>query len=109
VAVLHQGKLQGVGAPAEIVSLDVHGTEILFEERDGHPLTPCLTERATQTGRRYRIEVPEADLYPTLDQMRACEARILSVSPVRPTLEDYFFRLVDKDQAPSHAVEVRTR
>src|SRR5450755_2858440 len=33
VAVLVGGKLQGVGAPREMVSMDVHGTEILFEAR----------------------------------------------------------------------------
>jgi len=109
VAVLHQGKLQGVGAPAEIVAIEAHTTEVFFEARNGHALAPCLIERATQTGKRYRIEVPEADLYPLMDQLRDCDARVLSVAPVRPTLEDYFFRLVDKSQAPSHAVEVRTK
>ena len=49
------------------------------------------------------MEVPEADLYGTLDQLRECEARILSVTPVRPTLEDYFIRLVGREQTPVHA------
>src|SRR5579862_8839913 len=35
VAVLHQGKLQGVGAPGEIVSIELHGMEILFEAGEG--------------------------------------------------------------------------
>lgn len=108
VAVLHLGKLQGVGAPGEIVSIEVHGMEILFEARDGRALPASLTERATPIGGRYRIEVPEAELYTALDQLRASEARILSVSPVRPTLEDYFFRLVNGPPA-SHAVEVNIR
>src|ERR1700731_2263490 len=34
VAVLVTGKLQGVGAPEEIVSIEVRGMEILFEARD---------------------------------------------------------------------------
>jgi hypothetical protein len=51
-------------------------------------LLPSLAARALRTGARYRIEVPEADLYDVLEQLRQSKARILSVSPVRPTLED---------------------
>lgn len=108
VAVLHLGKLQGVGAPGKIVSIEVHGMEILFEGLEGRALPAGLAERATPIGGRYRIEVPEAGLYAALEQLRGCEARILSVSPVRPTLEDYFFHLVNGPQV-SHAVEVNVR
>src|ERR1700723_2666363 len=94
VAVLAGGKLQGVGAPGEIVSIEVHGMEILFEAQPGSPLPPKLTEGATHTGDRYRIEVPEAEVYSALDELKGVQARILSVSPVHPTLEEYFFRLV---------------
>ena len=73
--------------------------EILFEGREGRALPGGLAQRATQTGGRYRIEVPEADLYGVLGQLKDCDARILSVSPVRPTLEDYFFRLVKSEAA----------
>jgi len=109
VAVLVGGKLQGVGSPGEIVSIEVSGMEILFEAREGHPLPQKLAQRAAKTGARYRIEVPEAELYTALDVLRDCEARILSIQPLRPTLEDYFFRLVDRQKAAAHAVEVETR
>jgi len=105
VAVLVGGKLQGVGAPSEIVSIEVHGMEILFEARDGRALPPALAARAKSVGGRNRMEVPEADLYGTLEQLRGCDARILSVSPVRPTLEDYFIQLVGREQTVAHAVE----
>jgi ABC-2 type transport system ATP-binding protein len=94
VAVLAGGKLQGVGAPGEIVSIKAHSMEILFEARDGHALPAGLAEHATRIGGRCRVQVPEDGLYGALEQLRSCEARILSVSPVHPTLEDYFFRLV---------------
>jgi ABC-2 type transport system ATP-binding protein len=109
VAVLLGGKLQGVGAPGEIVSIKVQGMEVLFEALDGRPLPPKLAERATKTGARYRIELPEAELYAALEMLRASEARILSVQPLRPTLEDYFFGLVDREKGSSHAVEVDSR
>jgi hypothetical protein len=43
-------------------------------------------------------------LYGALEQLRNCEARVLSVSPVHPTLEDYFMRLVGSP-APSRGLE----
>jgi ABC-2 type transport system ATP-binding protein len=109
VAVLAGGKLQGVGALGDIVSMVVHGMEILFQGSEGRELPRSLAERAVHLGGRYRLEVPEDELYATLEQLRSCEARILSVTPIRPTLEDYFLRLVAGEQTKSHAAEVLVR
>jgi ABC-2 type transport system ATP-binding protein len=109
VAVLHLGKLRGVGAPGKIVSLEVHAMEILFEPAESRSLSANLTRRATPVGGRYRLQVPEAELYGALDEMRSCDARILSVSPVRPTLEDYFVGLVERQPEPTAPVEANTR
>jgi ABC-2 type transport system ATP-binding protein len=106
VAVLAGGKLQGVGAPGEIVSIKAHKMEILFEARDGRTLPAALAEHATRIGGRCRVEVPEEGLYAALEQLRGCEARILSVSPVHPTLEDYFFRLVGGSAASRGLEEI---
>lgn len=109
VAVLHQGKLRGVGAPGKIVSVEVHAMEILFEPAEGCPLSSSLSHRATPVGGRYRVEIPEAELYGTLDDLRACSARILSVSPVRPTLEDYFLGLVERKTESAAPVEAHAQ
>jgi ABC-2 type transport system ATP-binding protein len=109
VAVLVGGKLQGVGAPADIVSVEVHSMEILFEPAAGRPLPQNLAGQATHIGGRYRIAVPEGDVYNALDQLRAAQARILSMSPVRPTLEDYFIRLVGREKAATNEAELVTR
>jgi ABC-2 type transport system ATP-binding protein len=109
VAVLVGGKLQGTGAPGEIVAIDVQAMEVFFEMPDGRGVPASLARQATQTGARYRIEVGETDLYGSLDRLRDAGARILSVTPVRPTLEEYFLRLVGREAAAPHAVEVVTR
>jgi ABC-2 type transport system ATP-binding protein len=106
VGVLVGGKLQGVGAPEEIVSLEVSGMEILFEVRPGSALPAGMAGRATNSGYRYRIEVAETELYSTLDDLRSCAARILSVTPLRPSLEDYFFRLVGRQKKAPEPAEV---
>ena len=109
VAVLVGGKLQGVGAPSDLVSVEVQGMEILFEARDGIALPASITSRSLPIGQRYHMQVQESELYSVLDLLRCANARILSVVPVRPTLEDYFFRLVGREQTASHAVEVNVR
>jgi ABC-2 type transport system ATP-binding protein len=108
VAVLVDGKLRGIGAPSEFVSADVKAMEILFEMPPGRALPAAFRERATQTGARYHVEVPEAELYASLDHLREADARILSVTPVRPMLEDYFLRLVGRENAHARASGVLT-
>ena len=108
VAVLVDGKLQGTGSPGEIVSIEVQAMEVFFEIPEGRAIPAALAQHTAQMGARYRIEVAEADLYAALGRLRDAGARILSVSPVRPTLEDYFLRLVGRNGAAPHAVEVLT-
>jgi ABC-2 type transport system ATP-binding protein len=108
VAVLVDGKLQGLGAPGEIVSMDAVAMDILFELKQGRGLPASLASVATKTGAQYRAEVPEAELYATLEKLRGCDARVLSVQPVRPSLEEYFLRMVKREKDTSHAVEVLT-
>ncbi len=113
VAVLVNGKLQGVGSPEQIVSIQVQGMEILFELNAGYELPAGLSARATSTGSYYRVVVPEAELYSALEQLRHCEARIVSVTQLKPTLEDFFFRLVGREKSSNgsrhDALEVARR
>jgi ABC-2 type transport system ATP-binding protein len=109
VAVLVNGKLQGTGKPGEIVAIDVQSMEIFFEMPAGRELSAVLAQQATQTGAHYRMEVAEADLYAWLGRLHDAGARLLSVTPVRPTLEEYFLRLVGREAASPHAVEMVTR
>jgi ABC-2 type transport system ATP-binding protein len=103
VAVLVGGKLQGIGSPERIVSVKVQGMEILAELPDGRALPETLAARATRIGDRWRIEVPEAGLYAALDDLRAAGARVLSVAQVKPTLEDFFFKLLGQERKPDFA------
>jgi ABC-2 type transport system ATP-binding protein len=106
VGVLVEGKLRGVGSPGEIVSMEVQGMEVFFELPREQTLPPNILARAKNIGNRYRIEVAEEELYPMMEQLRGCEARILSVAPLRPSLEDYFFNLVGRKKSSVPATEV---
>ncbi|HWY08808.1 MAG TPA: ABC transporter ATP-binding protein [Candidatus Acidoferrales bacterium] len=105
VGVIVGGKLRGIGAPGELVDMKVQGMEILFE-LSGAPGNLPLLAKATRTGERYRVQLPETELYAALDALRAAGARILSVTQMKPTLEEYFMNLVEADRAQASAVEV---
>ncbi|HEV3253414.1 MAG TPA: ABC transporter ATP-binding protein [Candidatus Acidoferrales bacterium] len=109
VAVLLNGKLEGVGSPEQIVAIEGQGSEILAELPAGRDLPSLLAAHATRTGSRYRLEVAEPDLYDALDALRACGARILSVTQLKPSLEDYFFKLVGRQKPAPFAVETVER
>src|ERR1700732_3512553 len=104
VGVIVGGKLRGMGAPGELVDMKAQGMEILFE-LSGAPGNLPLFAKATRTGERYRVQLPETELYAALDALKAAGARILSVTQIKPTLEEYFMHLVEADRAQASAVE----
>jgi hypothetical protein len=81
--------------------------EIVFELGAGGSVPPGLAAKVSPAGGRKHLEVPEAQLYDAIEQLKAAQARVLSVAPLRPTLEDYFMELVGRDRAVSHAMEVQ--
>ena len=106
VGVIVGGKLQGIGAPGEIVGIKAQEMEILFALSSLDKSDSTLIAKATRTGDRYHLQVAEQDLYAALDQLRDAGAKILSVAQVKPSLEEYFMHLVAADRAQAAAVEV---
>jgi ABC-2 type transport system ATP-binding protein len=109
VGVIVGGKLQGIGAPSEIVGLKAHGMEILFELGNATGADNSLLAAATRTGNRYRLHVEEAEVYAAIEKLRVAGAKILSVTQVKPSLEEYFMHLVAADRAQAAAVEVHAK
>jgi ABC-2 type transport system ATP-binding protein len=105
VGVIVGGKLRGVGTPGEMVGIQTQGMEILFELH-GEAKNTQLFSRAMKTGERYRVQVPESELYGALDELKAAGARILSVAQIKPTLEEFFMNLVEADRAQANAIDV---
>jgi ABC-2 type transport system ATP-binding protein len=106
VGVIVGGKLRGVGAPGEMVGMKAQGMEILFELPGVGSSAAAVIAKATKTGDRYRLQVPEEELYAALEQLRGAGAKILSVAQVKASLEEYFMHLIEADRAQAAAVEV---
>lgn len=104
VAVLARGKLQGMGTPREIMSIEVQGMEIDFElgagsagaTGGGSGAAGNLIAGATRVGSAYRLMVQEAEVYEALEELKRVGARIVAVTQIKPSMEDYFFKLAAK-------------
>ena len=105
VGVIVSGKLHGVGKPDEIVGAKAQGFEILFEYDGAARAAPALAA-AEQSGSAFRLHVPEEKLYAAIDELRQAGARIVGVTQIKPTLEEFFLHLVGADRAQAAAVEV---
>jgi ABC-2 type transport system ATP-binding protein len=91
VGVLRAGRLVKAGPLTELLRLDVSHVEV-FASGLG-PGAPGLEGlRQEPVGDRLRLEVAEGEVGRTVAAVEAAGGRVLSVQPVRQTLEDYFFR-----------------
>ena len=97
VAVLHQGELRCVEKVGELTTAKSDRMEVLWhgEVALAQEVT-ALGAECRVTGDQVRAVVPEAKLNDALELLRNHRARLISVTPVRTTLEDYFLaRLAD--------------
>jgi ABC-2 type transport system ATP-binding protein len=107
VGVIAGGQLRGVGAPGSIVGVKSLGMEIIFELTDsGAAQIEGIRAKAAKSGANYRMNASEAQLYAALAELQEAGAKIISVTQIKPTLEDFFMELVGKDRARAAAIEV---
>src|SRR6266436_474761 len=106
VGVIAGGQLRGVGAPGSIVGVRPLGTEIVFELTGSGPQFEAIRAKAAKSGANYRMNASESELYAVLTELREGGAKIISVTQIKSTLEDFFMELVGKDRARAAAIEV---
>ncbi len=92
VAILHQGELRGVGTVAEFTAGAQGKVELLWQGSAAAAAAAVtgLGGECHATGETVRAVIPENKLDAALDELRRAGARLISVTPVRTTLEDYF-------------------
>lgn len=97
VAILHKGELRGVGAVDELTARTQNKIEILFHGLQAMTLLSALGAECHATGETVRAIIAEKQQDTALDALRREGARLISLTPVRATLEDYFIeRLGEK-------------
>ena len=97
VAILHKGELRGVGAVDELTARTQNKIEILFHGLQAMTLLSALGADCHATGETVRAIIAEEQQDAALDALRREGGRLVSLTPVRTTLEDYFIeRLGEK-------------
>jgi ABC-2 type transport system ATP-binding protein len=109
VAVLHHGRLQGCGDLNTILCLGVSTTELVLEGPSAEVMTELMPYASSviQTGERVRLEIPEeANVQKTLEIVLRGRAKLISVNPVKRSLEDYFLQKVAASDTSQEAASV---
>jgi ABC-2 type transport system ATP-binding protein len=92
VALLRAGRLVKAGRLDEILGHDeTHSFEILVSGGSLAGL-PVSARPGDRMGERAHLVVGEAELVAALDALCRGGSRVLSVQPLRPSLEDYFMK-----------------
>jgi ABC-2 type transport system ATP-binding protein len=107
VAVVAGGRLAAAGRLTDILAFEIRGWEVVVDglHPEAHARVNTVARRSTEIAPgRYALEVPVA--YPPdrmLTDLAASGARLVSINPVRDTLEDFFVRRVKEMGAGARA------
>jgi ABC-2 type transport system ATP-binding protein len=90
VAIVAKGELRGVGVVADLTSSVRGKAEIVWEGKQAIPAVQALGSETHVAGEVIRAVIDDSKLEQVIDTLRVNKARIISITPVRTTLEDYF-------------------
>jgi ABC-2 type transport system ATP-binding protein len=107
VAILNQGELRGIGIVRELLSGGGNDVEIVWHGQVARTELERMGAKVRISGDIAHAVVPEAQLDPALDTLRKSNARIESVNPVRPSLEDFFISKLDANSRAETVEAVR--
>jgi ABC-2 type transport system ATP-binding protein len=103
VAIINKGELRGVGAVADLTS-SIHGkVELVWQGTAAPASLRALGAECHVTGDTVRAIVSEANQDAAIEALRRERRRLISVTPVRTSLEDYFMQKLQPAEAISGA------
>ncbi len=109
VAILNLGRMQGCGELKEMLGMGIHSTEIVLESPRQELVDQLKSYGgySVRTGERVRVEIPhEGDVAAVLGKVLQTGAKIVSVNPVKMSLEDYFLVKVARGNRKSAGKEL---
>src|SRR5215472_1738226 len=98
VAIIHKGELRGVGAVEELTSSVQGKVEDVWQGTHVPPSMKALSGEFHVTGETVRAVVAENQQDATIDALRRERLRLISIIPLRSSLESYFVEKLQHSQ-----------
>ena len=99
VAIIHLGELRSVGAVVDLTSSIEGKIELVWHGNKVPAAMNALGEDCHVTGDTVRAVLPEGNQEAALEALRREQLRIISLIPVRTSLEEYFVRKLQPSKA----------
>jgi ABC-2 type transport system ATP-binding protein len=90
VGVIHKGELRGVGVVNDLRSKTGDKTEVIWQGPSALPSLGNAVLESHVTGELVRATLTSDTLDEVLEKLRQNRARLISVTPLHGTLEEYF-------------------
>jgi ABC-2 type transport system ATP-binding protein len=104
VGIIHKGELRGVGVVNDFRSSVADKTEVIWLSAGALASVTDIVSDTHITGDTVRGTVQSADLDRLLEKLRQQRARLISVTPINRTLEDYFLSQTREKEEEKEAV-----
>jgi len=105
VAIIHLGQLRGVGAVEELTAGVRAQVEIVWTGTAPSSGLTALGAETHAAGDTMRAVLPQERQDAALDLLRRAGARLISLTPVRTSLEDYFLAQLGTNASPDKPVQ----
>jgi ABC-2 type transport system ATP-binding protein len=92
VAVVNEGELRAIGVVADLTSQVGGNVEVVWQGQKAKAALEALGAECRATASLVRAVLPESKLDAATEAIRQAHERLISVTPVRATLEDYFLQ-----------------
>jgi ABC-2 type transport system ATP-binding protein len=103
VAIVNRGRMQAAGALHEILQVKIQGHEIILSGASPAAASELgkMSDQVTALGDRLYLRVAtQPHVSAILQQAQVRDVDLISVNPIRPSLEDFFFQEVTGQPVP---------
>ena len=102
VAILNRGRLHGLGHLDTMLKMKAKAHEVLIGEPSDALLAALrkIADGVHRAGDKLNATVPPEQLFAVIDCVRQNGGRLLAVTPVHSSLEDYFFETFGTEKVP---------
>jgi ABC-2 type transport system ATP-binding protein len=104
VAIIHKGELQGVGKVADLTSTVQGKVDLVWQGTQVPASMKALGAECHVSGDTVRAVIPETQQDAAIDALRRERLRLISITPVRISLEQYFVEKLGRAETATGGV-----